>query len=136
MTYFHSYVGALYVTKGLFPIDAWIFKLIDPDANLGSPTQPWQQGQDRESASHPGPSLSGPSDPVTGTNVPVSLVNQTATLRNIPINYVPSHEGPPHLPTWTVRCYINNVEKGVGVGKSQKIAKEEAAQQAWKAMGW
>jgi dsRNA-specific ribonuclease len=33
-------------------------------------------------------------------------------------------------------CKVNGVEKGIGVGKSQKVAKEEAAKQAWVAMGW
>jgi dsRNA-specific ribonuclease len=31
---------------------------------------------------------------------------------------------------------VNNVERGVGVGKNQKEAREEAAGQAWVAMGW
>jgi ribonuclease-3 len=31
---------------------------------------------------------------------------------------------------------MNGEEKGIGVGKSQKIAKEDAARQAWVAMGW
>lgn len=31
---------------------------------------------------------------------------------------------------------VNGKECGRGTGKSQKIAKEEAARQAWAAMGW
>jgi len=31
---------------------------------------------------------------------------------------------------------MNGQEYGRGSGKSQKIAKEEAARQAWAAMGW
>lgn len=31
---------------------------------------------------------------------------------------------------------VNGVERGVGVGKSQKVAKEEAARRTWLAMGW
>jgi dsRNA-specific ribonuclease len=36
----------------------------------------------------------------------------------------------------TLVFIVNNVEKGLGVGKTQKIAKEDAARQAWVAMGW
>ena len=31
---------------------------------------------------------------------------------------------------------VDNVEKGVGVAKSQKVAKEEAARQTLVKMGW
>jgi dsRNA-specific ribonuclease len=31
--YFHSYVGALFISKGSSPIQEWISKLIDPDAS-------------------------------------------------------------------------------------------------------
>jgi len=31
---------------------------------------------------------------------------------------------------------VNGQERGRGIGKSQKIAKEEAARQAWAAMRW
>lgn len=31
---------------------------------------------------------------------------------------------------------VNNTEKGIGVGKNQKLAKEDAVQQAREALGW
>lgn len=85
--------------------------------------------------------------------VTLALVNQTAAQRNIAVTYPADQEGPPHQPTWTVRCcsmfisfpfrnlgtntwLVGGVERGRGVGKSQKAAKEDAARQAWAAMGW
>jgi len=74
--------------------------------------------------------------PPTLNLISLSLVNQTAMQKGFAINYAASQEGPPHQPTWTVRCLINNVERGRGTAKSQKLAKEEAARRAWLTMGW
>ncbi len=94
--------------------------------------------------------------PSSSSNVTLALVNQTAAQKSCSISYPASQQGQSHLPTWTVKCVskchfpgflqrvyvvlttckVNGVEKGIGVGKSQKIAKEEAARQAWVAMGW
>jgi dsRNA-specific ribonuclease len=94
--------------------------------------------------------------PSSPTNVTLALVNQTAAQKSCNISYPASQQGQSHLPTWTVRCVskchfsgflqrvyvvlttckVNGVEKGIGIGKSQKVAKEEAAKQAWVAMGW
>ncbi|KAF5312589.1 hypothetical protein D9619_002795 [Psilocybe cf. subviscida] len=68
--------------------------------------------------------------------VSLALVNQTASQQGISVTYPAEQTGPPHLPTWTVRCCMNGIERGRGVGKSMKVAKEEAARQAWAAMGW
>lgn len=91
--------------------------------------------------------------PSSPANVTLALVNQTAAQKSCTISYPASQQGQSHLPTWTVKCVskylfpqrvyvvlttckVNGVEKGIGVGKSQKVAKEEAAKQAWVAMGW
>ena len=34
------------------------------------------------------------------------------------------------------RAVVNGIEKGVGTGPSKQLAKEEAARQAYHAMGW
>jgi len=73
--------------------------------------------------------------PITNL-VTLALVNQTASQRGFQVSYNAQPEGPPHQPVWTVRCTMNGVERGIGIGKSQKLAKEEAARQAWAAMGW
>lgn len=68
--------------------------------------------------------------------VSVALLNQKATQNGYQVTYPAEHTGPPHAPTWNVRCCLNGKECGRGTGKSQKVAKEEAARQAWSAMGW
>ncbi|CAA7265885.1 unnamed protein product [Cyclocybe aegerita] len=68
--------------------------------------------------------------------VTLALVNQTAAQRGIQVSYPAEQAGPPHQPTWSVKCCMNGQERGRGQGKSQKIAKEEAARKAWAAMGW
>ncbi|KAF8913150.1 hypothetical protein CPB84DRAFT_1957520 [Gymnopilus junonius] len=68
--------------------------------------------------------------------VTLALVNQTAAQRGYYVTYPAEQTGPPHQPTWTVRCCMNGQEYGIGSGKSQKLAKEEAARMAWAAMGW
>lgn len=67
----------------------------------------------------------------------LAVVNQTVAQRGMVITYEPNPPvGPAHSPIWTVRCMINGIERGRGQGKSQKLAKEEAARQAWVNMGW
>ncbi|PPQ78054.1 hypothetical protein CVT25_015599 [Psilocybe cyanescens] len=68
--------------------------------------------------------------------VTLALVNQTAAQKGLQVTYPAEQVGPSHQPTWTVKCCINGQEYGRGIGKSQKIAKEEAARQAWSIMGW
>jgi dsRNA-specific ribonuclease len=68
--------------------------------------------------------------------VTLALVNQTAAQKGFTVTYPAEQVGPPHQPTWTVKCFLNGQERGRGIGKSQKIAKEEAARQAWAAMRW
>lgn len=163
--YFQTYVGAVYMDKGLAPIQHWISKLIDPSAIPPTTKQPEQDGMGNSGYrnSYPSPPVNnypafaspsysvptpptGPPPPLPSTPpvsltgnmnlISLSLVNQTAMQKGYSINYAASHEGLSHQPTWTVRCLINNVERGIGVGKSQKLAKEEAARRAWLAMGW
>lgn len=86
--------------------------------------------------------------------VSVALMNQKASQNGFQVTYPAENSGPPHAPTWNVRCCrecpsfhfhmwcrlsphtVNGKECGRGTGKSQKVAKEEAARQAWAAMGW
>lgn len=68
--------------------------------------------------------------------VTVALMNQKASQMGYQVTYPAEHTGPPHNPIWTVRCCLNNREYGRGTGKSQKIAKDEAARKTWAAMGW
>lgn len=49
--------------------------------------------------------------PLTGSInfIPLSLVNQTAVQKGYSINYVASQEGPPHQPTWTIKCLSKSI---------------------------
>ena len=92
------------------------------------------------------------------------LFNQTASQRRLGVEYTAQFFGPPHAGKWHVKCLgeflpsavilasirswavltnaltnsttVNNVEKGQGSGPSKQLAKEEAAKQAFYAMGW
>lgn len=52
--------------------------------------------------SSPTPYSHGPAS--TLSLVTLALVNQTAAQRNIAVTYPAEQTGPPHQPTWTVRC--------------------------------
>ncbi|KAJ8474516.1 hypothetical protein ONZ51_g7179 [Trametes cubensis] len=64
------------------------------------------------------------------------LFNQTAQQRRLEVTYPAQFTGPPHAGRWTVQCVVNGIERGVGSGTSKQLAKEEAARQAYHAMGW
>ncbi|KAG6814140.1 hypothetical protein H0H92_002135 [Tricholoma furcatifolium] len=73
---------------------------------------------------------------IGGPPVSLAQVHQTAAQLGVSVTYSAEQSGPPHLPTWTVKCFMSGIERGSGSGKSQKIAKEEAARQAWVRMNW
>lgn len=108
--FFHSYVAAVYLTKGLLVVQAWIAKLMDPEADVGQQPQPGQssQNESNNASGHAGASTSNPTGGSASSSaslvVPVSLVNQVAMKRGVSINYVATSEGQSHLPTWTVAC--------------------------------
>ncbi|KAF8167597.1 hypothetical protein B0H34DRAFT_779291 [Crassisporium funariophilum] len=151
--YFTTYLGALYIRNGLPTIQAWISRLIDPNADICQPdpyAQPSAQGYGQQT----GPSYfpgqpSGPPPPLPSSPPPfgqsssypsslvtLALVNQTAAQKGFTVTYPAEQVGPPHQPTWTVKCCLNGQEFGRDVGKSQKAAKEGAARKAWAAMRW
>ncbi|KAF9225492.1 hypothetical protein BS17DRAFT_751323 [Gyrodon lividus] len=151
---FTSYVGAVYVQKGLPTVINWISRLVCPEseplaapgnsmndatATLSSSPPPYTSSSVAPAASSaPLPSM--PATPGTvGSLHPVnalSLFNQTCSQRGLVINWDSEAEGPPHQPRWVVKCLVNGVLRGTGTGRNQKVAKEEAARQAFHAMGW
>lgn len=81
------------------------------------------------------------------------MFNQAASQRRVVLDYVSESSGPSHAPRWTVKCIgmeiraycvdslfssplVNGILKGIGTGNSKQLAKEEAARQAFYAMGW
>jgi len=128
--YFNSYLGALYIRNGLPTIQDWMSRLIDPDA---APSQPdtyapsstpsyyGQQNYGQQNHSQqmgyfsPAPPL-GPPPPLPSSPPPampsssmslvtLALVNQTAAQKGLTVTYPADQIGPPHQPTWTVRCF-------------------------------
>ncbi|EIM87773.1 uncharacterized protein STEHIDRAFT_155146 [Stereum hirsutum FP-91666 SS1] len=75
-------------------------------------------------------------EPLRDTADPLPILNERAAQIQINIQWAASSRGPPHLPSWTVRCLLNNVERGVGNGASKQTAKRAAAHQALYTMGW
>ncbi|OAX32861.1 hypothetical protein K503DRAFT_749435 [Rhizopogon vinicolor AM-OR11-026] len=148
---FNSYVGAVCVQGGLQATANWIGKLVKPDSdqppglmgNLGSrptfaPATHAQAGTPHAAATAPPPYY--PSAPQVPTPPPVvplgtlALFNQTCNQRGFSLEWNSTSNGPSHDPRWEVRCMVNGVERGSGLGRNQKQAKELAAHQAWQYM--
>ncbi|KAI0079639.1 hypothetical protein K474DRAFT_1591679 [Panus rudis PR-1116 ss-1] len=139
---FCSYVGALYVQSGMSVIQGWIGTLVDPsyDSQPGSrdphsPAPPEPMYQPPPPANPP-PPLPNPLAPAQPQAAFLPLFNQTAMQRRLAVEYPATFTGPAHAGRWTVKCVVNNTEKGIGHGPSKQLAKEEAARQAYFAMGW
>ncbi|KAJ7638303.1 hypothetical protein FB45DRAFT_398520 [Roridomyces roridus] len=124
--FFHGFIGALYYRHGLDRVQVWISGLLDPNAynSAAAPPPP---------VNSPPPLPNQASSPRTGS-VLMNL-NEAVQRHGVTVTYPAEQTGPPHAPTWSVKCVIGGVEKGQGSGKSQKVAKEQAAQQALTAMG-
>lgn len=134
-TYFNTYLGALYIRNGLSIIQEWISRLIDPavapsqptafapSPNYSAPSPYSQQNHGQPSYVqpsygqyfHPAPPT-GPPPPLPSSPPPampsssmslvtLALVNQTAAQKGLAVTYPADQTGPPHQPTWTVRCF-------------------------------
>ncbi|KAK0233613.1 hypothetical protein IW262DRAFT_1331463 [Armillaria fumosa] len=152
--FFHTFIGALYIRNGMNDVQEWISRLIDPNhdpASMPSPPQQQQQQQQQTQGmptqpSQPPPPMpsfnSSPPPPMAQTAPSISslitlqLVNQTAAQRGYTVTYSAESQGPPHAPIWTVHCLLNGQVTGSAQARSQKLAREDAARQAWNAMGW
>ncbi|KAG0707444.1 hypothetical protein DFH29DRAFT_895777 [Suillus ampliporus] len=153
---FNSYVGAVCVQGGLQATTDWISKLVKPNdqplALVGSPqSRPFSPALPPTAPPHPGTSQAAPPPYYPPTPPPASslpsgvpqgtlaLFNQTCHQRGYSVGWDASANGPQHDPRWEVKCKINEVERGFGVGRNQKQAKEVAAYEAYQYMqgiGW
>jgi dsRNA-specific ribonuclease len=69
--------------------------------------------------------------------VTLAVFNEYATQRkNHEVSWQAAHSGEHHRLIWTVHCLLDEEVKGTGQGHSQKIAKEKAAREVWRVMGW
>jgi len=104
------------------------------------------------------PLTSSSSHPLHHTPTPMTLPQQTtvntsstgaaSSVRYLPafhercaqrrfnVEYQDDNIGLPHAPRWVITCIVNGVLKGQGQGPSKQIAKEEAAKNAYHALGF
>ncbi|KAK0198835.1 hypothetical protein F5146DRAFT_1021182 [Armillaria mellea] len=146
--FFHTFIGALYIRNGMREVQDWISHLIDPNQEPATMPSPPQQQQHTHSPPTQPSQLPPPmpfnssipppmnQTPTISSLITLQLVNQTAAQRGMTVTYSADSQGPPHAPIWTVQCLINGQAVGAGQARSQKLAREEAARQAWNAMGW
>ncbi|KAK0198284.1 hypothetical protein F5146DRAFT_1018949 [Armillaria mellea] len=84
----------------------------------------------------PPPKLPNPITPAQPHLAFLPQFNEKASQRRVVVEYPAQFSGPPHAGKWTVKCVVNGIEKGQGVGGNKQIAKEQAARAAYYAMGW
>ncbi|KAH8835547.1 hypothetical protein DL96DRAFT_1574634 [Flagelloscypha sp. PMI_526] len=144
--FFHRLLGALEFKEGFPAVYAWVIRLIDPDGPSSSQpststikvnhsTPPVSESSTQSFMSSP-PRPAPQSGSSSSSNITLAMLNQKASQNQMKVEYPAESTGPPHNPTWAVRCLLDGKEKGFGRAKSQKAAKEAAAQQAWQSMGW
>jgi len=151
---FASYVGAVYVQNNMDLVQNWIGQLIDPQYEpmfsadeqyaykrvktepMGSPPPLSGMPAPPPPMTQPPPLPHNPMAPAQPTAAFLPLFNQTANQRRLVVEYPAQFTGPAHAGRWTVQCVVNGIEKGQGTGASKQLAKEEAARQAYYAMGW
>ncbi|KIY45794.1 hypothetical protein FISHEDRAFT_76338 [Fistulina hepatica ATCC 64428] len=82
------------------------------------------------------PFLSNPMTPAQPGLAFLPLFNQNAAKRNVRVDYNATSIGPSHALIWSVECVVSGIVKGRGQGTTKQAAKEEAAREAFYAMGW
>ncbi|KAI0785071.1 hypothetical protein C8Q75DRAFT_809611 [Abortiporus biennis] len=161
---FYSYIGGVYAQNGMKVVQDWIGALVDPTYAAAEPQdvdmdQSYTQSYTSKKAkteqytaaapeptqvyippppppANPPPPLPNPLAPAQPHAAFLPLFNQTATQRRMIVEYPATFTGPAHAGKWYVKCVVNGMEKGAGTGASKQLAKEEAARQAYFAMGW
>ncbi|TFY59846.1 hypothetical protein EVJ58_g5523 [Rhodofomes roseus] len=156
---FYSYVGGVYAQNGMDTVVNWIGQLVDPEYEpsygQGGEVEmynAYKKVKTEPMASPPPPTMAPPPPPPTIPPPPMPMLNplapaqpqtaflplfnQTANQRRLTVEYPAQFAGPAHAGRWTVQCVVNGIPKGEGAGASKQLAKEEAARQAYYAMGW
>ena len=101
--------GAVYLSHGLEPARGLVERLV-------------------------GPSLAAAADLGAGLDWKTSLQELSASLGlGAPI-YEVTGEGPDHSRTFTARALVAGVSRGVGVGSAKKLAEQDAAADAYRAL--
>jgi len=143
---FNSYVGGVFVESGIEVVEEWITVLVEP--HFSKPEEPPCKKTKSEPIKRESPPIYLPRtpsppppaifhQPLPATDLPfLSLFHEIACQRRVAVEYQAEFSGPPHAGTWTVKCVVSGIEKGIGYGASKQFAKEMAARQAYNSMGW
>ncbi|KAJ3548606.1 hypothetical protein NMY22_g1206 [Coprinellus aureogranulatus] len=152
--YFCTYIGAAFYCNGCNKVENWIGNLLNASLDgvkvelEDAVVVPGQEGPSPPvytpppiPSNYPGPSSREESTevlplPPDVSNLPRSFIHETAMKNRVNISYSESSEGPSHNPTWTVRCLINQEERGRAVAPNKSVGKDLAARHAFVAMGW
>ncbi|KAI0305021.1 hypothetical protein BC826DRAFT_979488 [Russula brevipes] len=110
---FNAYVGALFTEQGYSSIKNWIHPLVDPNYQADQTPMGTSMGT---SMGHP-PHLQSP-------------------RHLFRLEWPAVQTGPGHALTWSVECVVDGISKGRGTGRNKQAAKEEAARNAFQALGW
>ncbi|KIK62784.1 hypothetical protein GYMLUDRAFT_260032 [Collybiopsis luxurians FD-317 M1] len=65
------------------------------------------------------------------SKITVQMVNEAAARNRYHISYPEEQVGPDHMPDWIVRCLIDGNERGRGIGKTKKDARQQAGCEAY-----
>jgi len=101
--------GAVYLSHGLEPARGLVARLV-------------------------GPSLEAAADLGAGLDWKTSLQELSATLGLGAPVYEVTGEGPDHSRTFTARAVVAGVSRGVGIGSAKKLAEQDAAADAYRAL--
>ncbi|KAL0570624.1 hypothetical protein V5O48_011341 [Marasmius crinis-equi] len=114
-----------------------------PSTNVGAAARYGRHGEQQQNGRRtqiaPAPQSNAMYNSASPAQPPLALLhlfNQIAVQQKMKVEYRDRFTGPSHAGKWTVECVVNGITKGIGSGATKKFAKEEAASQAFYAMGW
>ncbi|KZV94300.1 hypothetical protein EXIGLDRAFT_767257 [Exidia glandulosa HHB12029] len=126
---FKAYAGAVDKELGPTKLVNWIAALVKSPFTFESTRTPpladhhrTQHADDRQHTERPGGFI--------------AVVNEACQQHRLVVMYKASSTGPAHSLTWTMKCNIDGIVRGTGNGPSKQSAKEEAARDTCRIMGW
>jgi len=81
-------------------------------------------------------SLGNPTSPISAQQNNTARLNETATQRKVKVEYTSTSSGPSHAPTWSICVKCDGREIALGTSTDKKQAKDIAAGEALRALGW
>ncbi|THH16410.1 hypothetical protein EW146_g4225 [Bondarzewia mesenterica] len=142
---FESYVGGLYQDQGLKAVQDWLRPLLRPYVREAYRIVRFQHGLpplDATDQYYPPPSLASPPPsppPTTAIVGHLGLFNQRLQQESKSVEWSFSDskgEGTKATPLWIAKAIINNECWGKGRGNTKKAAKNEAAKEGLRKLGY